>query len=276
MKILVTTDFSANSKGAVRFAQTLAKKYKGVRLVFYHAVEFMKPSVWSDAHYSRYKKEETQRLEQELRKFVRSVAGQNTAGLKGAEYVADACGSVGRDMLKYARDHKVNYICIATRGAGILRKVLGTHTSYVVEKSEIPVFVIPSKYRAKALKRATYLSDLENLKNELGEVSSVAKKLSMKIEVLHYVSVLPHEDQMKKSMEIIRKSSNKGIQLNVRKSNLEQSLVERVSEYVTKSKPGMLIMFTKRERSFFERIFLPSKSAELTYSTKVPVLIYSK
>jgi hypothetical protein len=36
------------------------------------------------------------------------------------------------------------------------------------------------------------------------------------------------------------------------------------------------VMFTRREKSFFERIFMPSKSAELTYTTKVPVLIYSK
>lgn len=57
---------------------------------------------------------------------------------------------------------------------------------------------------------------------------------------------------------------------------MELSLVDRVSKYVKKSKPELLIMFTNREKGFFESMFLPSKSAELTYSTKVPVLIYSK
>jgi hypothetical protein len=64
--------------------------------------------------------------------------------------------------------------------------------------------------------------------------------------------------------------------LNIQKINLELSLVERIAKYVQKAKPEILIMFTKREKGFLESIFLPSKSAELTYSTKVPVLIYSK
>ncbi len=60
------------------------------------------------------------------------------------------------------------------------------------------------------------------------------------------------------------------------KSNLELSQMERVSRYITKSKPERLIMLAKREKRFFETIFLPGKSAELTYTIKVPVLIYSK
>lgn len=276
MKILVTTDFSSNSKGAIRFAQTLAKQHKGVRLIFYHAVEFMKPTVWSEAYYNKYKQEETRRVCEELRKFVRSAAGKNTAGLKGAQYVADACGSVGRDLLKYAREHKVNYICIATRGAGILRKVLGTHTSYIVDKSEIPVLVIPSHYKAKPLKSVTYLSDFGNFVNEMKEVQGFSKKLSLNIEILHYASVLSDEAEIKKNTMLLKRKTNIGVRVNIQKSNLEQSLVEKVSDYVRKSKPGLLVMFTNRERSFFERIFLPSKSAELTYSTHVPVLIYSK
>ncbi|MBK7884597.1 MAG: hypothetical protein IPJ81_13065 [Chitinophagaceae bacterium] len=43
MKLLVTTDFLANSKGAIRFAQTLAKQSKNVEVVFYHAIYIMKP-----------------------------------------------------------------------------------------------------------------------------------------------------------------------------------------------------------------------------------------
>jgi hypothetical protein len=51
---------------------------------------------------------------------------------------------------------------------------------------------------------------------------------------------------------------------------------ELITEYIQKSKPELLVMFTNREKGFFESLFLPSKSAELTYSTKIPVLIFSK
>ena len=55
MKLLVTTDFSANSKGAIRFAQTLAKQSKNVEVVFYHAIHIMKPTLWSDKFFKVYK-----------------------------------------------------------------------------------------------------------------------------------------------------------------------------------------------------------------------------
>ena len=42
MKLLVTTDFSVNSKGAIRFAYTLAKQSKNVEFVFYHAIQSTK------------------------------------------------------------------------------------------------------------------------------------------------------------------------------------------------------------------------------------------
>jgi hypothetical protein len=37
MKLLVNTDFSPNSKGAIRFAQTISRQIANVEVVFYHA-----------------------------------------------------------------------------------------------------------------------------------------------------------------------------------------------------------------------------------------------
>ena len=38
MKLLVTTDFSANSKEAIRFAQTLSRQTENIEVVFYQKV----------------------------------------------------------------------------------------------------------------------------------------------------------------------------------------------------------------------------------------------
>jgi hypothetical protein len=55
MKLLVTTDFSQNSKGAIKFAKTLAKQSKDVSVVFYHSLYFMKPTSWSDEFFQIFK-----------------------------------------------------------------------------------------------------------------------------------------------------------------------------------------------------------------------------
>ena len=153
---------------------------------------------------------------------------------------------------------------------------MGTYTSYIVNNSKVPVMVIPSHYRAKAITKATYLSDFENLKGELLKISKLSKEVSLHLEVLHYSSIVIDKKKFEKNKELFNTTEFENTQLNIQKNNLELSLVDRVAKYVQKSKPELLIMFTRREKSFFERIFLPSKSAELTYTTKVPTLIFSK
>jgi nucleotide-binding universal stress UspA family protein len=276
MKLLVTTDFSANSKGAIRFAKTLAKQSKNVEVVFYHAIHIMKPTRWSDVFFKAYKDEEIERLSAALKKFIRAVIGKNKAKFADVKFVVDNCISTEKDIIKYAEKNKIDFICIATQGAGMLRKVMGTHTSYIVNNSKVPVIVIPSHYRIKPLQNATYLSDFENLKDELLKISKLSTEVSLHLEVLHYSSIVIDEKKFEKNKELFITKEFENTQLNIQRNNLELSLVDRVAKYVQKSKPELLIMFTKREKNFFESIFLPSKSAELTYSTKVPVLIFSK
>ncbi len=276
MKLLVTTDFSANSKGAIRFAQTLSKQSSEIEVVFYHAVHFLKPTRWSDQFFNNYKTEEMERLSSELKKFVNTTLGKDKKRFTDIKFVIDTSISTEKDIISYAEKNKMDCICIATQGAGILRKIMGTHTSYIVNNSKIPVMVIPSHYRVKPLKRAIYLSDFENLKKEMNKIATISTPLKLNLEVLHYKSMIAEQKKFESNLALFEKPEFKKIKLDISKKNLDLSLVERVSKYVSKSKPELLIMFTNREKGFFESIFLPSKTAELTYTTKVPVLVFSK
>ncbi len=46
--LLVTTDFSTNSKSAIRFALQLATQMD-CKLVYYHVLEFMTPLAWHES-----------------------------------------------------------------------------------------------------------------------------------------------------------------------------------------------------------------------------------
>lgn len=276
MKLLVTTDFSANSKGAIRFAQTLSRQTENIEVTFYHAIHIMKPTVWSDVFFKAYTNDEIERLTAELKNFIHATIDKDKEKFSNVKFVVDNCTSTEKDILKYAEKNKIDFICIATRGAGMLRKVMGTHTSYIVNNSKVPVMVVPSHYRAKTLKKATYLSDFENLKYEVTKISKLSKPIDLQLEVLHYSVIFTDKKKVEKNKELFKTKEFDNIKLNIQKSNLELSLVEKITKYVEKSKPELLIMFTNREKGFFESLFLPSKSAELTYSTKIPVLIFSK
>ena len=121
-----------------------------------------------------------------------------------------------------------------------------------------------------------YLSDFENLKNEVIKISNFSKPIYLHTDVLYYSSITVDKKKFEKNKELFKTKEFGDITLNIQKSNLELSLLERVTKYVKILKPELLIVFTKREKSFLERIFLPGKSAELAYTTKVPVSIFSK
>jgi nucleotide-binding universal stress UspA family protein len=276
MKLLITTDFSTNSKGAIRFAQTLAKQSSEIEAVFYHSVHFTQPIMWSDELFDRYKQEETERLTAELKKFVKATLGKKIELFSNVKYVIGSALSASENIIKYAEKSKMDFICIATQGAGILRKILGTHAAYIVNHSKIPVFVIPGHYRSKPLKQLTYLSDFENVKKEIDKISKFSSTLKCSLAVLHYLSIISDKNKFERMKDLFGKDEYKNIKLSIIKNNFEFSILERVTDYVTRLKPTLLIMFTNNRRSIFESIFLPGKSGELTYTTTVPVLIYSK
>jgi nucleotide-binding universal stress UspA family protein len=276
MKLLVTTDFSTNSKGAIRFAQVLSKQSKNVDVTFYYTVHVFKPTIWSKLYFEKYKHEEIERLTTELKKFVNSTLNKNISEFNSIKYVIDDCISAEDGIIKYAEKNKMDNICMATRGAGLLKKILGTHSSHIVNHSKVPVIVVPSNYKSKTLENITYLADFENFKNELLKVVKFSNENSLKLEVLHYSSIITDPKKFKKNTDLLSDKLYENVKLNIEKNNYELSFVDRISKYVKNSKPEILVMFTKRERSFFENIFLASKSAELTYNTKIPLLIFPK
>lgn len=274
MKLLITTDFSANSKGAIRFAQALASQSNEIETTFYHSVHFIKQNLWSDIFFETYQKEEIERLKDELKKFVHSTVG--TDKFPNSKFVVEIAISTEKDIIHYAEKNKIDFICIATKGAGVLRKIMGTHTSYIANNSNIPVLVIPSHYRPKAINKLTYLSDFENTKKEIDKVSKFSNVIKCGVDVLHYSSLILDKNKFERNKALFNTEEYKGFKLNIVENKLEKPLLESIYQFINKNKPTLLVMFTNRNKSFLDTLFLPSNSAELTYSTKVPVLIFPK
>jgi nucleotide-binding universal stress UspA family protein len=276
MKILVTTDFSINSKAAIQFAANFSKQMKGAELIFYSAVEMMQPSSWNLSFYKKYATEEKIRLTKDLEKFVKSTIGPNKTALLGCKYIIEFTQGTEKAIIEYAAKSKCQFICIATNGAGVLRKLMGTHTSYLVNHSTVPVMAIPSKYKTKAIKKVTYVSDFENLSTELKKVIKFSSTINAQTEALHYARMgVTHPETIKKAT-LFNKELYKSIQPNILDTDIQYSLVERITKYISKQKPDLIILFTRQQKGFFEQLFLPSKAAELTFSTKIPTLIYPK
>ena len=274
-KILVTTDFSTNSKAGLRFAIQLASQHK-YELTFFHSYYIMKPTSWKDAAFAANEEKEIIDIQKRLNQFVESVYKSVKVVSKNKICVIKSAVDTNSNIKEYADENKFNFICISTRGAGTLKKIFGTNTSNLINHSTVPVFAIPHNYRPSKITSILYSSDLVNLEGELKNVVAFAKPIKAKVELLHYTSPLENILDSKLIEIIVKKLSKYDIKLNIKNTDFAETMILNIETAIKKTKPSMMIMFKQQNRSFFDKIFLSSKSAEYSFNAKIPLLVFNK
>ena len=273
--ILVTTDFSSNSKAGIRFAIQLASQMP-CKLVFYNALELMIPTLWSTEEMAEFIQTETTVCKKQLGKFLKNIFKKAEKEDITYDYAVEMGMNVDNFIANYAQKINTDFICMSTRGAGMLNQLIGTNASTLVSTSPVPVIVVPKSYRFKPITKIGYSSDFENFDKEIKTVGNLAVALNSKIHVYHFSYQL-HESESKAELEEIeRKYASDNIAFHVPKLEIEYSLVENLHHVVKKAKPSLLVMFTKQKHNWFERFFYSSKTADMTFDIKVPLLAFRK
>lgn len=279
-KILVTSDFSTNSKKAIRFAMQLASQ-NNYKLVFYNVTSIMsKPSVWDNIYYGNYESAEIRRNQEKLEKFISKIHKETTLPIINYECVCEVVNglgfSVGKQIMGYANENSADYICLTTRGSGTIDKLFGTIASELIVKSTIPVFVVPRNYRINKFTTICYASDTENIDNEIKKVVELATSLKAKVKVLHYdynpYLKIDHE----KLSNIARKYESENILFHYKKLNQKYTLNYHIRKDVILIKPSLVILFTKQSNNWFDRLFAIHNSKDMSFNTKVPILVFRK
>ena len=119
-------------------------------------------------------------------------------------------------------------------------------------------------------------SDLIDFKKEITQAVAFAEPLHATIELLHLTSAFEHEADINEIKTAVKKESAYPIHFNLINRDPDTSLVADIEGAVRKMNPSLMIMFTEQNRSWFEKIFLSSKSAEYSFNAKVPLLVFKK
>lgn len=274
-KILVTTDFSANSKAGLRFAIQLASQMP-IELTFFHSYHIAKPTSWGEKTFSTYENNEATKIKRKLDNFVNGV--YDGMGVVPGKFhtVIRSSFITDSNIMKYAADNKFDFICISRRGSGKVKKIFGTNTSNLIIHSEVPVIAVPNTYRSTKVSSVLYASDLANLEEEIGQVVDFAKPLGAGIELLHlnYPSDIEYNATIIENT--IRKFPKSHIKYRIENINLVYNLVTNIQSVIKKIKPSILVMFTDQNQGFFEKLFLSSSSAKFSLNTSVPLLVFKK
>ena len=240
-KILVTTDLSANSKSAIRFALQLASQTK-CDLVFYHIFEGVENNIWNPKFGNKNVKSTHDINLEKLNKLVLSVYSECNIPAKKIKCVSETGIDVNSMINSYAKKNSMNYICIATRGGGVIKKIIGTNTSLLIQNSPVPVIVIPKGYKVKPINSILYSSDLANLKGELAEVKKFAKPLLAEINVFNYDYLADVEEIKTKLDKIALKHKSAGVNFYFKKMKIENTIATHLQADASKTKPSIQML----------------------------------
>jgi nucleotide-binding universal stress UspA family protein len=276
LTILAPTDFSDNSKAGLRFAMRWSAR-QPVKLVFIHILHTKMSLLSTDEETKKFIENELIIFNVKLNRYIHSL--YKTLGIKPGKYTCLVKQGISADisLLDYCRkNNDINYICISTRGAGNMNKIFGTNTGNLITKSEVPVVAIPRKYRKQTLKSLLYSTDFSNSDRELKEVIAFARPLKIRIKLFHLVfpeEVSPDEKTLENKL---KKKFRYDIDVIISRDNIENSIRENIKEQIRISKPSLIVMFTVQNRSFFQKLFYPSKAEQLSFTTSIPLLTFPK
>jgi nucleotide-binding universal stress UspA family protein len=146
----------------------------------------------------------------------------------------------------------------------------------MISRSDIPVLAIPENFKYTGLDTISFASDLENIGEELKRLLPFVEALKARLNVVYLDYGLDSSNTKQKNAEaVIKKVPYKKIELSTQKATIETSLVDQVKKYLNKNKPDWLVMFT-RERSLWDRLFLGSKTEDMSTALQVPLLTFKK
>ncbi len=274
-KILVATDFSANSKVGLRFAIQLASQ-QNIELTFIHSHNLIVKVSWDPEKFIAYEKQKSFEIHKKLNQFVLTVYKEMGIVPRHFKCIISKGVFAESCILEHAIEHQFDFICLGTRGAGQLTKIFGTTASNLIAHSTIPVIVVPKNYRRSAIKKILYASDFSNLKKELTEVINFAQPIQSKIEIIHCYKSIDELETKNKIFAIVKRNSEYPIKLNLEMMIRSELLIGKIDMVVDKSKANLLVMFTEHNKSFLKKIIYSSQSVEYSFKAKIPLLVYKK
>jgi nucleotide-binding universal stress UspA family protein len=279
--ILVPTDFSANSLKALKFAIQAASKSKA-KIVLMHQtsiLELAPDSAFTGLYVPTYV-DQLQYSKNALSKFRKKAL----AGFKGkadeSMIEAEVVPGVGTvDIILETRKRvKADVIIMGTTGAsGLKRLFIGSVAAQVVEKSPVPVIVIPESHRKTPIKKIGYASDLTHISKDLDQIAPIAEVFGAHVEIFHIEPTFPTSDAFLKFKpeteipELAKKFNHLNLKYRVVKTKFDNDFYAGIESYRRNQKPDMLAVITHK-RGWIGKIFDPSKSKGLAYHTKLPVI----
>lgn len=270
--ILVPTDFSSNAKKALFYGLYLAKKL--------HA-EIIILNAWNIPHsHSSMLLSINDVLkdasEKEMDKLIAEIKEDDRwEGVKISTMIS--MGEVGSVIKHRAVENNVDLIVMGTKGATGAKKVLmGSNAASVIDELPCTTICIPEEHLlADAIDKIAFATDMadDNI-YAIKELMKFADLFHAKVSVFH---ISDKESEKKERFDQFCVTVNERLNNKVNEFKFfnGSDIHKNIEQYIEAENVNMLAMATQK-RSLFEKIFKPSLTKELSFYTKIPLIVFKK
>lgn len=269
--ILVATDFSQSAANAVDYAAEMAHVMQA-KLILFHACHV--PLIGTEIPVEIQTMEETEKRGMEQLTEIADRLKNLYRNQVEIECICK-CGFATDGINRYARTKKADLVIMGTQGAGYLaEKLMGSVTTYTINKSTCPLLVINDKVRFHMIKRIVLACDLEKdcrrLPKPLKEMATFFKAHVFVLDVVPSSVLVPSEPgQITDLSTYIEQFSSVEHSFHFWKG---ENPVDGINDFVNKKNIDMVVMMP-HHRPFFKKIFHPSNTKRMTFHTMVPLLV---
>ncbi|MEK6480779.1 universal stress protein [Catalinimonas sp. 4WD22] len=256
-KILVPTDFSANSELALQYAIDLGLQDKAKLILFNDAI----------------KEEEVEKANTGLKSALEDIKSKhNSAGELTIESRSET-GPVMEGFNKMLKDDKYDLISMLTHDDDKLDFNVGSISTKIAQKGKASSILIPENNSYQPIKNILIVNDFTDARTDEPAFKHLAKLLQ-KIDAKAYLLQANYQHAKVPSSD-----DTSSVMGDLKPEQTEQStfetykeLISQVSEHVEKHKIQMI--FLPNTQAIFEKIFVGNLARKLALDTKIPVYIY--
>ena len=274
-KILCPTDFSKTAANAVAFAAMVAH-YLQVPLTLLHVVHLPLIDTTETALVAdEALEDQKQHAIEKLFGICQQLTTQYGHGFCEYNYLVKE--ALLSDAVKnLCRHEQFDMVVIGTTGGGnSLEEILiGSNTQAVIAGVNCPVLAVPAKTPVKPFRHLVYASNYQPEDvDAIRALLQLAAIFKADVEVVHVSS------EQSTSSDSKAAKFQENLRVNLPEANLRfQEIihpdeVEGLKSFLSTTQADALVVL-KKHKNFLRNIFSPSLSEQMTYQTKLPLLVY--
>jgi nucleotide-binding universal stress UspA family protein len=261
-QILLPTDFSENSKHAIKYAVNLFKN-EDCHFTLLNTYQVPQTGAGRLVSIIDLLKEES---EKDLQEFYELIKKEGLT--EGFDYtLMNEHGDLLQVIKNLGKKTPYDLIVMGTKGASGIKEILiGSNTSEVIKNGIFPVLAVPEDANITIPSRIVLASDNKPINNEKSLQTLMCVVNQYNAEVLVVYVATPQAKDIVQNTNILPSEIKHSYHMIH-----NEDVIEGINKFI-EEKDAKIITLVSRDLGFFERIFHKSITKKLAMHSQLPIL----